>query len=91
MAANGATIRQLLGHRSGMPGEDFAEEDKRLLTHRRRFWTPAEVLEFVPTERAPAGEAFEYANANYQLLGLIIEQVRGRPVADVLRLDLGPA
>jgi D-alanyl-D-alanine carboxypeptidase len=82
---NGVTIRQLLGHRSGIPGEDFAEEDKRLLTHRRRFWTPAEVLEFVPTERAPAGEAFEYANANYQLLGLIIEQVRGRPVADVLR------
>ena len=82
---NGATIRHLLGHRSGIPGEDFAEEDKRLLTHRRRFWTPAEVLEFVPTERAPAGEAFEYANANYQLLALVIEQIRGRPVADVLR------
>jgi D-alanyl-D-alanine carboxypeptidase len=45
---NGATIRQLLGQRSGIPSEDFAEEDKRLLAHRRRFWTPAEVLEFVP-------------------------------------------
>jgi D-alanyl-D-alanine carboxypeptidase len=82
---NGATILQLLGQRSGIPQTDFEAEDKRLLAHPRRFWTPAEVLEFVPPERAPAGEAFEYANANYQLLGLVIEQIRGRPVADVLR------
>ena len=82
---NGATIRQLLGHRSGIPQTDFEAEDKRLLAHPRRVWTAAEALEFVPTERAPAGEAFEYANANYQLLGLVIEQIRGRPVADVLR------
>ena len=90
---NGATIRQLLGQRSGIPQNDFDAEDKRLLAHPRRFWTPAEVLdEFVPAERAPAGEAFEYANANYQLLGLVIEQIRGRPVTDVLRdgvLDIG--
>lgn len=81
---NGATIRQLLGHRSGIPDYQ-AELDHRLLTHRRRFWTPAEVLELAPTERTPAGEEFEYANVNYVLLGLVIEQVRGRPVADVLR------
>jgi D-alanyl-D-alanine carboxypeptidase len=81
---NGATIRHLLGHRSGIPDYQ-AELDDRLLTHRRRFWTPAEVLELAPTERAPAGEEFEYTNANYVLLGLVIEEVRGRPVADVLR------
>lgn len=82
---NAATIHQLLGHRSGIPQIDFVAEDKRLLKHPRRVWTPAEALELVPTERAPAGEEFEYADANYQLLGLVIEQVRGRPVADVLR------
>lgn len=82
---NGATIRQLLGQRSGIPQNDFVAEDKRLLAHPRRLWTPAEVLEFVPPDRSPTGEAFEYANANYVLLGLVIEQVRGRPVADVLR------
>ena len=82
---NGATIRELLGQRSGIPEDDFAELDKRLLAHPRRLWTLAEVLELVPTERAPAGEVFEYANANYQLLGLVIEQIRGRPLADVLR------
>jgi D-alanyl-D-alanine carboxypeptidase len=74
-----------LGHRSGIPQSDFDAEDQRLSTHPRRVWTPAEALELVPTERAPAGEGFEYANANYQLLGLVIEQIRGRPLADVLR------
>jgi D-alanyl-D-alanine carboxypeptidase len=82
---NGATIRQLLGQRSGIPQTDFHAEDKRLLAHPRRVWTTGEALALVPTERAPAGEAFEYANANFQLLGLVIEQIRGRPVADVLR------
>lgn len=82
---NGATIRQILTQRSGIPSEDWVEVDERLLTHRRRFWTPAWLLKLVPTERSPAGEAFEYANANYILLGLVIEHIRGRPVADVLR------
>jgi D-alanyl-D-alanine carboxypeptidase len=82
---NGATIRQLLGQRSGIPQNDFEAEDDRLLAHPRRIWAPTEALEFVPPERAPAGEAFEYANANYVVLGLVIEQVGGRPVADVLR------
>lgn len=55
---NAATIHQLLGHRSGIPQTDFVAEDKRLLKHPRRVWTPAEALELVPTERAPAGEEF---------------------------------
>jgi D-alanyl-D-alanine carboxypeptidase len=80
---NGATIRDLLGQRSGIP--DYQGElDPRLFAHPRRSWTATEVLELAPSQRAPAGEAFEYANANYVVLGLVIEQVRG-PVADVLR------
>jgi D-alanyl-D-alanine carboxypeptidase len=39
----------------------------------------------VDANRSPAGETFEYSNTNYVLLGLIIEQLRGSPVADVLR------
>jgi D-alanyl-D-alanine carboxypeptidase len=82
--ANGATIRDLLGQRSGIP--DYQGElDPRLFAHPRRSWTATEVLELAPKQRAPAGEAFEYANVNYVVLGLVIEQVRGRPVADVLR------
>jgi CubicO group peptidase (beta-lactamase class C family) len=42
------------------------------------------MLELVTADRAPVGDAFHYANTNYLLLGLVIEQVRGQPVADVL-------
>jgi D-alanyl-D-alanine carboxypeptidase len=86
---NGATIRQLLGHRSGLPGYDPALFNPALQespsTDRKRVWTPAEMLELVIADRAPAGDAFHYTNTNYLFLGLVIEQVRGRPVAEVLR------
>ena len=52
---------------------------------RQRVWTPAEVLELVLPDRGPPAQAFEYTNTNYLLLGLVIEQVRGRPLAEVLR------
>jgi D-alanyl-D-alanine carboxypeptidase len=82
--ANGATIRQLLGMRSGIPDYAGALWD-RMLTDRQHRWTPAEILALVAADRSPAGEEWEFADTNYLLLGLIIEQVSGRPVADVLR------
>lgn len=86
---NGATIRQLLGHRSGLPGYDpslykpWLQESPS--TDRQRIWTPAETLALVSTYRAPAGDDLYYSDVNCLLLGLVIEQVRGRPVAEVLR------
>jgi len=43
------------------------------------------VLATVGPRRGPVGQKFEYRGINYVLLGLIIEQVTGRPLADVLR------
>lgn len=83
--SNGATIRHLLSHYSGIPDwfdDAFKEE---LATEPRRSWRLAEVLATIDDRRTPAGETFEYADTNYNLLGLIIEQVRGRPLVDVLR------
>ncbi len=81
---NGATIRQLLGMRSGIP--DYVDEIwASLTTDRQRRWTPTDVLALVAADRSPSGGLFEYSSTNYVLLGLIIEQVRGRAVADVLR------
>jgi len=83
---NGATIRQLLSMRAGIPDWYYTEGMlERVSTHRRRFWEQAEVLALVTPDRAPVGESFTYADTNYNLLGLVIEHVRGRPVADVLR------
>ncbi len=81
---NGATIRHLLGHRSGIP-DYWSELSESLTTHPKRVWTTADMLELVPTKRATAGDVFEYSNTNYLLIELVIEHVSGRPVVDVLR------
>jgi D-alanyl-D-alanine carboxypeptidase len=81
---NGATIRQLLGMHSGIP--DYVDALwESLSSDRQQVWAPADLLELVDGARSPAGVTFEYSSTNYALLGLMIEQVQGRPVADVLR------
>jgi D-alanyl-D-alanine carboxypeptidase len=82
---NGATIRQLLGHRSGIP--DYYELGPlgEIDTDAQRVWTPAELLPLVPTERTPPGGSFSYAETNYLLLKLVIEHLRERPLAEVVR------
>ena len=86
---NGATIRQLLSHRSGLPGYDPKLFDpgrqESPSNDRQRVWTPAEMLGMVLADREPPGETFEYSNTNSFVLGRVIEQVRGRPIAEVLR------
>ena len=83
--ANGATIRQLLTHRSGIPDWYGDAMEREVASDRDRNWSVAEVLALVGDRRGPAGEAFLYADTNYTLLGLVIEQVRKRPLVEVLR------
>ena len=81
---NRATIADLLSMRSGYPDLDekvWARADTDWL----HAWTTYEVLGSVGPERGPVGQNWEYVGTNYLLLGLIIEQVTGRPIADVLR------
>jgi D-alanyl-D-alanine carboxypeptidase len=91
---NGATIRQLLSQHSGIPdyadpllgigpGDEITVE--HLGVHPQRRWTPAQLLKHVPAHRTPAGARFEYTNTNFLLLGLVIGQVTGRPIAEMLR------
>ena len=81
---NGATIRQLLSHRSGIP--DFYDDawKERMAEERSRVWTVDEVLALVDPARRPIG-SFDYGDTNYIVLGLVIEHVRQQPLADVLR------
>lgn len=81
---NGATIRQLLGHRSGLPDYyDLLYESQQ--SDFQRVWTPAEILGLLPADRTATGTSFSYAETNYLILKLVIEHVRGRPLTDVLR------
>jgi D-alanyl-D-alanine carboxypeptidase len=80
--ANAATIRDLLSHRSGIP--DYVDAVD-LSADPLRVWTPAELLAAIPAQRTAAGAGSDYRNVNYLLLGVVIEEVTGRPLADVLR------
>ncbi len=81
---NGATIGHLLGMRSGIP--DYVDALwTSLSADKLRAWTADEVLALVGPHRSPPGEMHRYSSSDYVLLGLILEQVRGRPLAEVLR------
>ena len=81
---NGATIRQLMGMRSGIPNY-WPELEVTLATDRQRVWTTADMLALIPAERTPAGTTFDYSDTNYLLLQHVIEQVSGRTVVQVMR------
>lgn len=73
--ANDATVRDLLGMRSGLrdPASFFALVE--------RHAPLAEIADRVPDPIAPAGSTIHYANINFVLLGAIIEQVTGRSLS----------
>lgn len=81
--ANGVTIRQLLAQRSGV-----AESREAPLGDPDVGWSTARYLTFVPVATAKPGATFAYDNTNYVLLGLVVEKVTGRTVAEALHADL---
>ncbi|MDQ3077259.1 MAG: beta-lactamase family protein [Pseudomonadota bacterium] len=74
----GATVRQLLNHSSGI--QDFSKIPGWIGKNRHRPWTTAELVavfrDLPPT--AQPGQAWEYNNGGYVLLGAIIEKVTGQ-------------
>ena len=82
----GATIRELLDHTSGID-DPFAHASllDALGTHPRVAWTPAQVLRYVGKPRFAPGRGWYYSNANYLLLGEIVQQATGQSVATLIR------
>ncbi|MDX2528356.1 serine hydrolase domain-containing protein [Streptomyces europaeiscabiei] len=87
---NGAriTLRHLAEMRSGLfpysADSDFA---RALLSDPGRSFAPRELLAYGfrhPNTFAP-GEEFQYSNTNLVLIGLVVEKVGGRPLADFIR------
>ena len=82
------TVRQLLGHTSGLA--DYAADEaflRRTARDPRRSWTPGEVLR-VALGLGPVGRPggrFAYASTNYVVLGLLVERVTGTTLAEQLR------
>ena len=84
------TIRNLLQHTSGL--YDYLE-DRNFVTQAyqtpARVWEPRELVayatRFPPTFEPGVEGAWDYASTNYVILGMIIEQVTGRMLADEMR------
>lgn len=80
------TIRQLLGHRSGVSDfSDDADFQLALFSDWSRQWSPKDVLAYVKAPYFPPGADGKYSNTGYVLLGMIIEQVTGLTVAEEMR------
>jgi len=82
------TLRQLLNHTSGIPEHVWKKEFQDAVTKAGdRAIGPEECLGYVLGDPplAAAGAKWSYADTNYVLVGLCIEQVAGRPFGEVLR------
>ena len=82
------TIAQLLEMRSGLYNyTNDPELSASIDRNPTKAWTPAELLAiaFAHPPNFPPGTKYEYNNTNYALLGLIIEKVDGRPLAQAMR------
>lgn len=90
------TVHQLLNHTSGLadfwtdppfetPGVNAFLAD--FLADPSHFWPPEEVLSYVPNLYAYGrpGSGYHYSDTNYVLLGLLIEQITGQELHDVIR------
>jgi D-alanyl-D-alanine carboxypeptidase len=86
------TVRELLNMSSGL--YNYSEDkqwERQAFTPtgqvRARQWAPEQLVQVAIAHKpyfAP-GQGYHYSNTNTILLGMIIEQITGRPVQDVLR------
>jgi D-alanyl-D-alanine carboxypeptidase len=88
--ARGVTVRQLLGHTSGIP-DLLAPMRDRLNAEPSRVWQPAEVLALLGPATFAPGTSWGYSNTNYLIAGMLVERVTGHPFGDELeRRITGP-
>ncbi len=87
---SGITIRQLLGHTSGV--YNYTNHPDRVPTIRAdltREWTPEEVLSsFLKSPYFFAGTGGSYSNSNFLILHTIIEAATGNSLGDEIRSRL---
>jgi len=82
--AEAITVRQLLNHSSGIP--EFIPKVLMKSIIPSTYWQPEEMVEIIAQGKPSftPGSDWEYSNSNYYLLGLIAEQLSGKPVTQLL-------
>ena len=83
---NHATIRQALQLTSGIADYTTDAFLNALAVAPQRVWSPAELVGLVADEPPmfPAGTGWYYSNTNYVMLGIVAEQVTGRPLGRLI-------
>ncbi|QTG82010.1 beta-lactamase family protein [Arthrobacter crystallopoietes] len=82
------TIEQLLNMRSGLYNYSESYELNLALDETpERVWTPEELLDIALPLPVyfPPGEGYHYSNTNTVLLGLIAEELDGKPLAEIVQ------
>jgi D-alanyl-D-alanine carboxypeptidase len=83
------TVRQLLGHRSGL--FDYTDDPTVFTPYWSRpgyVWTPRRLVALAashPPVFSPPGSRFAYSSTNYLVLGLVVERVTGTTLGRELR------
>jgi len=82
------TVRQLLGHTSGVP-RDIAhwQTIEEVDTKRWEAFTPPQLVRLATDGQPllfPPGTGFSYSNVGYTVLGMLVERVTGRSLAGEL-------
>ena len=86
--AKNITVRMLLNHTSGIPS--YTEDLWFLIRYfglPRKRWQPDELVAVIDNKglKFEPGSQHEYSNSNYLLLGVILENVTGKPYGALLR------
>ncbi len=82
-----ATLYELASMRSGIPSYTFnASFQETLFSDPDHVWTPQELVDLVKDvdPMYEPGAATFYSNTNTVLIGMVIEQVTGQPIQDVM-------
>ena len=82
---NQITIFQLLSHYSGISGYMYTELWNIAEANIDQPINQIDMVNYIKEPHHPPGDAHWYSNANYLILGLIIEAATNKPVGEVMR------
>ena len=86
--AEALTVRNLMRHQTGIPRYVFSEAfQSAVVKDADRVWKPAELLSYVLDDEPlfEAGSEFAYSDTNYIILCMLIEEVTGEDLYDLVQ------
>ena len=85
---NGATVRQALAHRSGLPDYDPNTTPPAIQADPRHVWTVPEIASHFGKPTSAPGTVWTHAGPNFVLLGVAAEHASGMSFSDSLRKEI---